>query len=77
MLPDAEIERLIQSIQGAIRLAEAGKFCAGYDHLRSGLQHAEESRPLARPYQQSVEVLWMTAVEEYALCYGVGVDAKR
>jgi hypothetical protein len=71
MVPDEEIGLLRRSIRAAIRLAEAGKFCAGYDHLLEGLQRAEESRTAARPYQQTVEVLWMTAVEEYVLCYSV------
>ena len=76
LIPDEEFDTITESICKAIRFAEQGRFAAGYDCLLRGLKRTEEPPVNGRSYQQTLFVVWLTAVEEYSLCYGVPIGIR-
>jgi hypothetical protein len=71
MLPDSEIDRLMDAVDEAIGLAAEGKVGEGYRLLSEGRIRASELAKAREPWGAELVHRWRLACDNYAASYGV------
>jgi hypothetical protein len=71
MIPDEEIERLVNAIHYAIQYCHEGRLVDGYNLLLEGRRHAERLRDAGEPWGEELVDRWRGACDNYAESYGL------
>lgn len=74
MLPTAEIDHLITTVDEAISLAAAGQVGEGYRLLSRGFMRAEGLRREGHAWGHALMLRWGQACDNYAASYGVPLE---
>ena len=72
MLPEREINLLVNTVAEAVEMASVLHVSEGHDRLRQGLRRAENELRAGSPWAETLLDRYQEALRNYAARYGAG-----